>query len=73
LKKLGAGKTLIVDAKNETLSKSARNLPKAKVLASEGINVYDVLDHDTLVLTRATVDAVTARLKQVPKEVGGAS
>ena len=73
LKKLGAVKPLIVDAKNETLSKSARNLAKAKVLSTEGINVYDVLDHDTLVLTKATVDAVTARLKQEPKEEGAAS
>jgi len=72
LKKLGATKALIVDAKNETLAKSARNLPKAKVLASEGLNVYDVLDHETLVLTRATVEAVTTRLKQVEKE-GAAS
>jgi large subunit ribosomal protein L4 len=63
IKKLGAKKALIVDAKNETLQKSARNLPKAKYLASEGLNVYDVLDHDTLVLTRATVEAVTNRLK----------
>ena len=73
LKKLGAQKPLIVDAKNETLAKSARNLPKTKVLASEGLNVYDVLDHDTLVLTTATVEAVTARLKQAPKEEGAAS
>jgi large subunit ribosomal protein L4 len=72
LKKLGASKPLIVDAKNETLSKSARNLPRAKVLQSEGLNVYDVLDHDTLVLTKATVETVTARLKQEAKE-GAAS
>jgi large subunit ribosomal protein L4 len=72
LKKLGAQKPLIVDAKNETLSKSARNLPRAKVLQTEGLNVYDVLDHDTLVLTRATVESVTARLKQEAKE-GAAS
>ena len=53
-------------------AKSARNLPRAKVLQSEGLNVYDVLDHDTLVLTRATVETVTARLKQEAKE-GAAS
>jgi large subunit ribosomal protein L4 len=70
LKKLGANKALIVDSKNETLAKSTRNLPKAKYLATEGLNVYDVLDHDLLVLTRATVDAVTARLKK-PAQAGG--
>ncbi len=74
LKKLGIDKkALIVDAKNETLAKSARNLPKAKYLASEGLNVYDVLDHETLVLTRATVDTVTARLKKHVDTKEGAS
>jgi large subunit ribosomal protein L4 len=72
LKKLGAQKPLIVDAKNETLAKSARNLAKTKYLATEGLNVYDVLDHDTLILTKATVEAVNNRLKQLPKE-GAAS
>jgi large subunit ribosomal protein L4 len=60
---LGAGKALIVDQKNETLKKSTRNLPTAKYLATEGINVYDVLDHETLILTRPTLDAITERLK----------
>src|SRR5258706_13520180 len=60
--KLGAGKALLVDAKNEKLAKSTRNLQKAKYLATEGLNVYDILDHETLVLSRATVEAVTARL-----------
>jgi len=72
LKKLGASKPLIVDAKNEALAKSARNLPRTKYLASEGLNVYDVLDCETLVLTKATVETVTARLKQVAKQ-GAAS
>ena len=63
LDKLGANTALIVDAKNESLSRATRNLQRAKVLATEGLNVYDVLDYDTLVLTRATVEAVTARLK----------
>jgi large subunit ribosomal protein L4 len=60
---LGAGTALIVDQKNETLKKSTRNLPSAKYLATEGINVYDVLDHETLILTRPTLDAITERLK----------
>ena len=48
LKKLGAKKPLIVDAKNETLAKSTRNLVRTKYLATEGLNVYDVLDYETL-------------------------
>jgi len=60
---LGGGKALLVDGKNETLKKSTRNLPKAKYVATEGLNVYDVLDHERLIMSRATLDAVTARLK----------
>ena len=73
LKKLGAASALIVDEKNDNLAKSARNLPSAKYLLAEGLNVYDVLDHETLVLTRATIDAVTARLKKHAKEQEGAA
>jgi large subunit ribosomal protein L4 len=64
LDKLGANTALIVDAKNESLARASRNLCRVKYLATEGLNVYDVLDYDTLVMTRATVEAVTARLKQ---------
>lgn len=54
---------LIVDGENDKLAKSARNLPKAKYLKPEGLNVYDVLAHETLVLTRESLDKVTARLR----------
>jgi large subunit ribosomal protein L4 len=63
LTKLGTDKALIVDGKNEPLARSARNLAGAKYLAPEGLNVYDVLKYDTLVLTRSSVDAVTTRLR----------
>jgi large subunit ribosomal protein L4 len=52
LEKLGAGKALVVDeAANQTLAKSMRNLEGADFLALEGLNVYDILRHDALVLT----------------------
>ena len=52
LKKLGLAKALVVDAAaNETLAKSVRNLRGANFLAAEGLNVYDILKHDALVLT----------------------
>jgi large subunit ribosomal protein L4 len=70
---LGGGSALLVDGKNETLKKSARNLPKAKYLAPEGLNVYDVLDHERLILSRSTLDAVTARLKGQPRTEEGAA
>jgi large subunit ribosomal protein L4 len=62
LGKLGVKKALLVDAKNDELQKSARNLTSAKYLASEGLNVYDVLDHETLVLSKATVEYLHSRL-----------
>lgn len=52
LAKLGAGKALVVDeAANQALARSVRNLEGADFLAVEGLNVYDVLKHDALVLT----------------------
>jgi large subunit ribosomal protein L4 len=48
------GKTLIVDSlDNENLLLSARNLRRAKVVNSYGLNIYDLLYHDHLVLSRS--------------------
>jgi large subunit ribosomal protein L4 len=48
------GKTLIVDSfDNEILLLSARNLRRAKVVNSFGLNIYDLLYHDHLVLSRS--------------------
>ena len=52
---------LLVDVENDNLKLSARNLPKSKYVAAEGINVYDILDHEKLVLTQAAVDKVVER------------
>ncbi|HEX7487654.1 MAG TPA: 50S ribosomal protein L4 [Anaeromyxobacteraceae bacterium] len=55
LKKLGLVKVLVVDAAaNVALEKSVRNLRGANFLAAEGLNVYDILKHDALVLTAAS-------------------
>jgi large subunit ribosomal protein L4 len=63
VKTLGGGKTLIVDAKtNEQLKRGAKNLASSQWLAPEGINVYDIMRHDTLVMTQAAVQAVTSTL-----------
>ena len=49
-----AGKTLIVDSlENENLLLSARNMRRAKVVNSFGLNIYDLLYHDHLVLSRS--------------------
>lgn len=41
----------VIDKKNEVLEKSARNIPFVKVLRVEGLNVYDIIRHEQLVLT----------------------
>jgi large subunit ribosomal protein L4 len=55
---------LIVDASdNGELVRGTRNLPQSKWLAPEGLNVYDVLNHDTLVLTSASAKQVEESLR----------
>jgi large subunit ribosomal protein L4 len=61
---LGWDSVLIIDgAVDEGFAKAARNLPKVDVLPSVGANVYDILRRETLVLTRAAVEQLEARLK----------
>lgn len=68
IKALGGNKTLLVDAKtNENLVRGARNLASSQWLAPEGLNVYDILRHDTLVLTQDAAKAVTEALKPKAK------
>jgi large subunit ribosomal protein L4 len=63
LAKLGVKKVLVVDAaENAALAKSVRNLAGADFLAAEGLNVYDILKHDTLVLTTASAKKLEASL-----------
>jgi large subunit ribosomal protein L4 len=42
---------------------AARNLPQVDVLPAQGINVYDIMRRDKLVLTRAAIEALEARFK----------
>jgi large subunit ribosomal protein L4 len=60
---LGAKKALVVDAgANVALAKSVRNLAGSDFLPVEGLNVYDILRHDVLVLTAETAKALEASL-----------
>ena len=64
LDKAGWGrKVLILDGEqvNEGFARAAGNLPGVNVLPATGANVYDILKHDTLVLTRAAVEKLEAR------------
>ena len=56
---------LIVDDRaNENLKKSAKNLKKFKFLATEGLNVYDLLKFDVLVVTKSSVAQIEGALKK---------
>ncbi len=62
---LGVASALVVGGKElETnFALAARNIGSIDVLPVQGINVYDILRRDTLVLTKAAVDALTERFK----------
>ncbi len=61
--KLNLTSTLVVDGAelNENFALAARNIPNTDVLPIQGINVYDVLRRDTLVLTKSALEALEAR------------
>ena len=61
---LGWKKVLIIDGAsvNENFAAAARNLEGVDILPSMGANVYDILKRDTLVITRAGIEALEARL-----------
>ena len=63
--KLGLESALIVDGADvdENFSLAARNIVGIDVLPVQGINVYDILRRDKLVLTKAAVEALEARFK----------
>ena len=65
VKELGWKRALIIDGASvdENFAKAARNIEGLDVLPSMGANVYDILKRDTLVLTKAGVEALEARLK----------
>ena len=56
-------KVLVIDGSqvNEGFARATRNLVGINVLPAMGANVYDILKHDTLVLTRAAVEQLEAR------------
>jgi len=65
VKNLGWKRALIIDGAevNESFARAAANIQGLDVLPSMGANVYDILLRDTLVITKAGVEALEARLK----------
>ncbi|MBA3243281.1 MAG: 50S ribosomal protein L4 [Acidobacteria bacterium] len=68
----GGSKTLIVDAlDNDNLLLAARNVKRAKVVGSSGVNIYDVLYHEKLVLSRRAAEQI-GRALDPQRTAGGA-
>jgi large subunit ribosomal protein L4 len=64
LGKLGFGKTALVidgDAVNVGFARASSNLESINLLSAVGANVYDIMRHETLVLTRAAVEKLEDR------------
>ncbi|MEM7509236.1 MAG: 50S ribosomal protein L4 [Pseudomonadota bacterium] len=63
--KLGWAKALVIDGSelDANFARAAQNLDGLDVLPSQGANVYDILRKDTLVVTKAGLEALEARLK----------
>ena len=61
---LGLGNALIIDGAEveKNFALAARNIPQIDVLPVQGINVYDILRRHQLVLTKAALEALEARL-----------
>ncbi|MEM9206051.1 MAG: 50S ribosomal protein L4 [Pseudomonadota bacterium] len=64
LGKMGVTSALFIGGSevDENLSLAARNIPNVDVLPVQGINVYDILRRDTLVLSKDAIEALEARL-----------
>ncbi|MCS7194106.1 MAG: 50S ribosomal protein L4 [Meiothermus sp.] len=56
------GPSLLLVTSNPLVARSARNLPQVRILDPEGINVYDILRQEVLVMEASAWDAVKARL-----------
>jgi len=52
----------VLDDNNEVLLKSSRNMKNVKMIRSEGINVYDILNHEHLILLEPSVKKIEGAL-----------
>ncbi|HEX9929475.1 MAG TPA: 50S ribosomal protein L4 [Pyrinomonadaceae bacterium] len=64
-------KTLIVDSlDNENLIRSSRNIQKTKVTNSYGVNIYDLLYHEKLIVSRTAVQELSELLDPMREKTG---
>ena len=57
-----ASALIVVREASPELTRASRNLPRAKVIQAEGVNVYDLLRYERVVITRDGLDALKERL-----------
>lgn len=57
----GSKALILVDANNQNLTLASRNVPNVNLQRASDLNVYDVLQSDTLVLTKASIEALKVR------------
>ena len=62
LKKFELDSTVLMDSNNTNLKLSSRNIPKVKYLEDVGINVFDLLKHEYLVITKESIEKIEQRL-----------
>lgn len=63
LNQLGMDNLLIVtDKDDQNIKLSSRNVPSVKVIKTEGLNVYDILKYDNLLLIESSIEAIKGRL-----------
>src|SRR5262249_29133158 len=53
---------VVLGARDDAVQRAGRNLPHVKVILAAGLNVYDVLGHANLIMTRDAMEQVAARL-----------
>jgi large subunit ribosomal protein L4 len=63
LQKLSPRGSLLIDVANENLQKSVRNLPQYKYIEPAGINVYNLLKFDEIVVSRQALKVIEERLQ----------
>jgi large subunit ribosomal protein L4 len=59
---LELNQVLIIDDANRNLELAGRNIPHTKVLRTEGLNVYDVVKYEWVIITKKAIQSVEARL-----------
>jgi large subunit ribosomal protein L4 len=55
---------LVTEHKDDKVVRSSRNLPNVKVIPADGLNVYDILKHRNIALTKGAVESVCKRLEK---------